>query len=109
MKSIEHFITIGSPLGLPIVTQKIRKEFGQTKTPENVLRWTNIADPADKVALDCNLSDDYKKPSASGVKVTDILGHNDYVNHEGEANNHKSYGYLRTPELSDLILAFNEQ
>jgi hypothetical protein len=109
MKSIEHFITIGSPLGLPIVTQKIRKEFGQTKTPENALRWTNIADPADKVALDCNLSDDYKKPSAAGVKVSDILVHNDYVNHEGEANNHKSYGYLRTPELSDLILAFNEQ
>jgi len=109
MNSIEHFMTIGSPLGLPIVTQNIRREFNETKTPENVARWTNIADPADKVALDCNLSDDYKKPNTSGVKVTDILVHNDYVNHEGKANNHKSYGYLRTPELSDLILAFNSQ
>ncbi len=104
MQNIEHFITIGSPLGLPLVTQKIRKEFNGKKTPEKVVRWTNIADPTDKVAIDCNLSDEYEIANASGVKVTDILVHNDYVNHEGEANSHKSYGYLRTPELSELIL-----
>ncbi len=109
MESIAHFITIGSPLGLPIVTQKIRQEFEETRTPEKVVRWTNIADPADKVSLDCNLSDDYKKSKSAGVKVADTLVLNNYVNHEGEANHHKSYGYLRTPELSDLVLAFNDQ
>ncbi len=109
MESISHFITIGSPLGLPLVTQKIRKEFEETRTPEKVIRWTNIADPVDKVSLDCNLADEYKESKSAGVKVEDILVLNDYINHEGKANHHKSYGYLRTPELSDLVLAFNDQ
>ena len=35
---VEHFVTIGSPLGLPFVTLKIRQEFGATRSPENVQR-----------------------------------------------------------------------
>ena len=101
---IEHMITIGSPLGLPIVAHNIREEFGATCTPHNVRRWTNIADPGDKVALDCDLADEYEPHN--GVRVVDILVHNDYVNHEGNANNHKSYGYLRAPEVSDSIQEF---
>ncbi len=101
---VEHFITIGSPLGLPIVAHKIRGEFRTRKTPNNVRRWTNIADPGDKVALDCNLADEYK--STNGVRVLDVLTYNRYVNHKGKANHHKSYGYLRAPELSDRIRDF---
>ena len=48
---IEHFVTIGSPLGLPIVTQHARKEFSNTLVPQQVRRWTNLADPGDKIAL----------------------------------------------------------
>ena len=102
---IEHLITIGSPLGLPLVCQKIRQEFGATQTPANVGRWTNLADPGDKVALDCNLADDYKA-NARGVRVRDVLVHNRYVNHLAQPNKHKSYGYLRTPELADLVAEF---
>jgi len=102
---IEHFITMGSPLGLPFVTQKIRQEFGATRTPENVHRWTNVADPGDKVSLDCNLADEYKT-STAGVRVKDVLVHNEYVDPKGKADNHKSYGYLRAPELSDMIRDF---
>ena len=93
---------MGSPLGLPLVTANIRQELNAARTPENVLRWTNIADPGDKVALDCNLSDDFR-PSTAGVRVHDVLVHNKYVGRRGEANRHKSYGYLRTPELCDLV------
>lgn len=102
--NVEHFITIGSPLGLPLVSAKIREEFGNTQTPKSVQRWTNIADPGDKVSLDCNLADEYK--SDHGVHVKDVLIHNTYVNHKGKENNHKSYGYLRVPELSDDIRDF---
>lgn len=104
--NVEHLVTIGSPLGLPIVADKIRREFGATRTPGNVGRWTNLADPGDKVALDCNLADEFTP--ANGVGVTDVLVHNQYVNLRNNANNHKSYGYLRAPEVSDLIRDFLE-
>lgn len=102
---VEHLVTIGSPLGLPLVSRKIRLEFGATQTPANVRRWTNLADPGDKVALDCNLANEYTATN-SGVRVQDVLIHNDYVSHLGRANKHKSYGYLRAPELSDLVREF---
>ena len=69
---IQHLITIGSPLGLPYVSKKIRSEFGETRTPKNVYRWSNIADPGDKVALDIALEDDFSAPE-NGRRVVDIL------------------------------------
>ncbi len=99
---IEHFITIGSPLGLPIVAHNIRSEFGSKRTPNNVLNWTNISDPEDNVALDFNLGDEFE--SFSGVQVRDVLTHNGYENREGKKNCHKSFGYLRSPEFSDIMI-----
>jgi len=102
---VEHFVTMGSPLGLPFVTLKIRQEFGATRSPENVQRWTNIADPRDRVAIDCNLRDEYTA-NASGIQVQDILVHNGYVSPAGDQNNHKIYGYFRVPEFSAVISEF---
>jgi pimeloyl-ACP methyl ester carboxylesterase len=102
---VEHFVTIGSPLGLPLVTLNIRQEFGATRSPENVQRWTNIADPRDRVAIDCNLSDEYGA-SASGIRPQDVLVHNGYVSPLGNENNHKIYGYLRVPEFSAVLSEF---
>jgi pimeloyl-ACP methyl ester carboxylesterase len=99
---IDHLITIGSPLGLPIVAEKNRQEFGDNKTPTIVRRWSNVSDPGDKVALDCVLEDEYMS-NPDGVKVNDIFIVNGYTNPEGIENNHKSYGYLRAPELTELI------
>lgn len=50
---IDHFMTIGSPHGLPIVAQHVRKKFSTTTVPRQVRQWTNLADPGDKMALDC--------------------------------------------------------
>ncbi len=104
-KPVKAFLTIGSPLGLPIVGLKVTEEFGERRTPENVQRWINLADPGDKVALDINLADEYG-PNEAGVKVQDVLVHNEYQNPAGKANNHKSYGYLRTPEVSEILKEF---
>lgn len=105
---VGHFITIGSPLGLPYVSKKVREEFGNARTPMNVARWTNMADPGDKVSIDVNLADDFSANS-NGARAKDLLVHNEYVNRDGKANNHKSYGYLRTPEMSDRIREFLQQ
>lgn len=112
--AVKHFVTIGSPLGLPHVKQKIieeRKAEGRPKaaklrTPSLAVgTWMNYADKRDPVALDSHLQDDYG-PNDSKVTVTDDLVSNDYVDLTDEPNHHKSYGYLRTPELSAHIKAF---
>lgn len=102
---IDHFVTIGSPLGLPIVTQHVREEFSNTLVPQQVRQWTNLADPRDKIALDCSLADDYR-PTPGGIRVQNDLVHNDYVDRAGKNDRHNSYGYLRTPELSDIVRGF---
>jgi len=85
---------------LPHVKHKIIKENRLVRTPSIVKNWTNLADRRDPVALDTHLSDDYQENYA-GVRVKDDLVMNDWG-----GINHKSYGYLRTPEFSDLLKNF---
>lgn len=108
---VAHFVTIGSPLGLPHVRAKIIQERGYdgtARTPTNVTKsWLNFADKKDPVAIDIHLKGDYKK-NAANIEVKDDLVANDYTTQEGERNPHKSYGYLRTPEFSKHVKSFLE-
>ena len=110
---IAHFVTIGSPLGLPHVKAKILverdyagAEHMRVRTPTIVTKsWMNYADRRDPVALDTHLRDDFG-PNDRGIRVEDDLITNSYLSPSGESNYHKSYGYLRTPELSEHIAEF---
>lgn len=102
---IDHLITIGAPLGLPHVKNKIYHENHLVRTPTVVQRWTNFADRRDPVAFDVHLSDDYA-PNDRGVQVKDDLVINNYTSPAGKANHHKMYGYLRAPELSEVVRSF---
>lgn len=111
---IKHLVTIGSPLGLPHVKLKIIEEreaegrpgAAELRTPTLVTEsWVNYADKLDPVALDAHLGDDYG-PNGEGIKVRDDMVSNDYAGLSNAPNHHKSYGYLRTPELSTQIKAF---
>ena len=108
---VEYFVTIGSPLGLPHVKANIydsRKHYAKKnrsplRTPTIVSKaWHNFADRGDPVAFDSHLSDDFDV-NDQGLKVVDDLVSNDYIGLSGKRNRHKSYGYLRTPERSELI------
>lgn len=110
--NIDTFITIGSPLGLPVVKSKIAAERKlnhidtiHLSSPTNIQKhWYNFSDIEDKVAINYQLSDDFTENS-NQVKPIDFVVNNDYeIN--GERNPHKSYGYLRTPEFSDKINEF---
>ena len=68
-------------------------------------RWVNYVDRADPVAVDSHIRDDFRANDA-GVRVDDDIVINDYVTSSGDRKPHKSYGYLRTPELSHHILEF---
>ena len=103
--SVAHWITIGSPLGLPHVVLKNSADHGDPRTPANVKKWTNFADRFDPVALDSHLSDDYG-PNAQKIRVKDDLVINNYKGKTKKPNHHKSYGYLRAPEVSDAIKKF---
>ena len=106
--TVSHFVTIGSPLGLPHVMAKIneeRKYDRRVRTPSIVTKsWVNFSDRKDSVAFDTHLRDDYQ-PNSRKVQVIDDLVLNDYKIGR-KTNYHKSYGYLRTPEMSRHIKAF---
>ncbi|MEJ2195856.1 MAG: hypothetical protein P8X73_13495 [Ignavibacteriaceae bacterium] len=109
---IETFVTMGSPLGLPIIMSKIAEEknmkehiMEKLETPPGVKRnWFNFSDLEDNVALNYDLGDDYSANS-NGVTATDITVNNNYEMN-GVRNPHKSYGYLRVSELSEVIYDF---
>lgn len=118
--TVSNFVTIGSPLGLPHVKGKIIEEreydgnndAARVRTPSIVTgSWVNFADPKDPVAADVLLRNDYRE-NRHGVRVVDDLVENDYrvplrpPTKERKRNHHKSYGYLRTPELSRHVRDF---
>jgi hypothetical protein len=107
---LSHFVTIGSPLGLPHVKAKIIKERNydeRVRTPSVVKKsWMNFADKKDPVAADVFLKGDYAA-NDTGVEVEDDLVANDYIAPgKKKHNHHKSYGYLRTPEMSAHLAKF---
>lgn len=109
---INTFITMGSPLGLPVIISKIAAGNRQRgimstilKTPPGVVRnWYNFSDILDKVAFNYKLSDYYSE-NRYMVKPVDSLVINNYEL-EGIRNPHKSFGYLRTPEFSGILNEF---
>ena len=109
--SIDIIITCGSPLGIPVIMSKIRAEqekidkLKPLSTPENIKRqWYNISDLRDRVALNYNLADDYQENS-NNIEIIDKQVSNTYE-YEGKKNPHKAYGYLRTPEMAEIIYEF---
>ena len=108
--TIDTLVTLGSPLGQKYVMKKIESEHNHNfldrlRVPENIKKnWYNLSDPEDPIALVHLLSDIYKSNS-NGVRVIDKLVKNNYYN-LGDRNPHKSYGYLRTPEVAEILSNF---
>lgn len=110
--NIDTLITMGSPLALPLIKKKIFEESGTEQsselkipTPENIIkRWYNLSDLDDRIAVNYDLSDDLSANS-KGIRPEDIIVKNMYE-YRGKKNAHKSYGYLRTPEMSEKIYDF---
>jgi hypothetical protein len=110
--AIDTFVTIGAPLGLPVIKSRFVEAQREKnplalalKTPENIRsKWFNLSDLRDKIAVNYMLEDDFGQ-NAGQVRPTDKLVTNDYE-YRGDKNPHKSYGYLRTPEMADIIAEF---
>lgn len=109
---VDLFVTIGSPLGLPMIKREIFKELNlefdandRLPTPENITGgWYNLSDHRDAISADSSLSDDYQ-PNSKGIGPQDIEIINTYQM-DGVANVHKSFGYLRAPQMIGIIYKF---
>lgn len=106
---IHTLVTLGSPLGLPVVIAKIASDHKKNHnghmymgTPPGVFtNWYNLADIQDRVALNYKLNDDFDSNS-NGIAPIDFMVLNDYEV-DNRKNPHKSFGYLRTPEMSKIF------
>ncbi|GBD89081.1 PGAP1-like protein [bacterium BMS3Abin03] len=109
---IDSLLTIGSPLGVPFIFDKLRNNFSadpedekKLRTPDNILyEWINFADPEDKVAQHLTLDNLFKINSNNVSPSCDSI-YNDYES-EGLKNPHKSFGYLRACEVAEVIDKF---
>jgi hypothetical protein len=107
--SIDTFITIGSPLGIPLIMEKLREEQRgaivsnrKIKTPEAISgQWLNLFDRRDEVVCQHRLGD-FFAPNNRGVTPEDAIVINDYHT-DRRVNPHKVYGYLRCREISDVL------
>ncbi len=109
---VDTLVTIGSPLGIPVVMSKIASEIDpkpaegeKLTTPSNVTRnWHNLSDLSDKIAFNYNLRDDYAENKRRVRAVDKVVVNNYEVN--GTKIPHKSFGYLRTPDFARIIVEF---
>ncbi len=109
---VDTFITLGSPLGLPYVLDRIIPDPGaeckkdmRPAAPE-ALRgaWYNFSDIDDSVAIIYRLANNFRA-NGHAIAPVDIQVVNDYT-WKNKANPHKIYGYLRTPEVASAIGKF---
>jgi hypothetical protein len=110
---IHTFITIGSPLGLPMVVSKIAAQYKhepegkrEMHTPPGIYaNWFNFSDMLDKITFNYQLSRKYQF-NKNAIKPRDFAVVNDYHSKPGSPNPHKSFGYLRTKELARMVNYF---
>ena len=109
---IHTFITMGAPLGFPVILRQIRHELGLGRsdtvplpTPPSIQHhWLNFSDLDDSTCLNYDLHNHYRENS-NGVRPHDQIVFNNYA-YKGHSNHHKGYGYLRTPQVTDALHQF---
>jgi hypothetical protein len=109
---VHTLITLGSPLGFPVIRKHIQHELGlgngdETKlpTPDAIRhRWLNFSDLDDETCLNYNLRNHYRA-NESGVRPFDRIVYNNYEC-DGVKNPHKAYGYLRTLDCTQALNTF---
>jgi hypothetical protein len=90
-------VTVGSPLGIANVQDRLRDGGGRPNPVPGKLRaWSNFADRWDPVALDATLRDEFRPPKN--------FARDEAVNNQAR-NNHDLTGYLSVAMVRSTILA----
>ena len=105
---IDLFLTLGSPLGMKYVQQRLlgNQHMDEHRYPGNIRDWVNISAIGDVIALDKTFSDDYKQMLELDIveSISDQYSgiYNYFRNNEG-LNPHRSYGYLVNSDVGSVI------
>lgn len=91
-RAVPLMVTLGSPLGYTEIQDVIVTPL---RVPAPVGLWANFADPADLVALDTTLADDF----GGGPRIVDTQMDNP------SPDNHASSGYLSAPPVRSRVAA----
>ncbi|WP_207455341.1 S8 family serine peptidase [Azospirillum sp. SYSU D00513] len=92
---VELFVTIGSPLGIAEVQDRLRDwNDGKLEFPACVRRWVNVADRSDIVAIDPKLDGEF-----DGGTVEDLI----LPNPDSPEHPHSGTGYLRINEVRAAV------
>ncbi len=106
---IDLFLTIGSPLGMNYVQNRLlgnNYKDHQKKYPTNIRNWVNISAVGDITPLDRNLADDYKemlKPENTQSITDHSEGIYNFFRDDEGLNFHRSYGYLVNSAVGHVI------
>lgn len=104
---VDHFVTLGSPLGLKFVKRRMlntrHRELNQY--PSNIRKWSNLSAVGEMTALDRSFADDYR-PMLEQNLVESITDHIELMNYfrgpEG-LNVHRCYGYMVNEKTGAVI------
>ncbi|MGV9568708.1 antibiotic ABC transporter ATP-binding protein [Streptomyces nigra] len=94
---VTDLVTVGSPLGLPVIFQRLSPlpVDGRGAWPGNVVRWTNVADPGDIVALVGQLAPRFMPGPAGDVEDRTITN---------GVRMHDLQRYLTAPKTATAIV-----
>jgi len=110
-RSVDLFVTLGSPLGDETVRENLLggKNPPATRYPSNIRRWVNLSASGDTICYNAHLANDFRpmrrlKLLESIQEQTNLC--NVYRGRDGNWNPHKLYGYLLLPEVGRLVADF---
>jgi len=104
---IDHFVTLGSPLGLKFVKHRMlnTRHRDLNQFPANIRKWSNLSAVGELTALDRSFADDYR-PMLEQKLVESITDHIELMNYfrgpEG-LNVHRCYGYMVNEKTGAVI------
>ena len=94
---VDLLVTVGSPLGIGNIQQRLRDGVGQPNpVPKPLRAWSNFADRFDPVALEATLRDEFDPPKDFAV---------DEAVNNAARNNHDMTGYLSVGIVRSTIAA----
>ena len=110
-RSVDTFLTLGSPLGDETVKEHLAgwKNPPATRYPSNIRRWVNLSARGDTICYDAHLANDFRpmrrlKLLKSFQEQANLCSV--YRGRDGTWNPHKLYGYLILPEVGRLVAGF---
>ncbi|QTD31712.1 endopeptidase [Pseudomonas fluorescens] len=97
VNNVKAFITLGSPLGIKAIYDRLPSDVSPRKAPPNVGLWDNLRDKRDTVALY-----EIGKGVFGGAPI--VLNNSNVIN--GSDNRHGIVEYLQDPIVAGLIRKF---